>query len=516
MDAGYAPQVVNFEHSDTIQLAFQRTPNAGVVRIQDGEREIIENLYSSKENSFFFYEVQSNRWISWGSPATYVRVILSFALLYVCFFMLVKAVIVEYRQNRSFFCAAMVVVFLLSLSFYSHFDGLIENPDSGKYLNYFSEMNGMSGTVFVYPVFIAICKFLFGPQHYLFGIIALQALLSFVAASCFYKTLRLVIPYPALCAAGTVLFAANPAVLTWNLCYMSESLSMSGATICLYFVVRFIRKPSLGSILASVCTAAVLVFVRPTFLLLLGLLLGFFIGRLLFTRQTQKLNLTGLFTSLGAFALVGVYALMFSFQYGYFSISDAMPRQMMYVCVNEGFYQLSDDPVFIERAKEAIQTIEDPWAAAMDVLSHYTGAEALEITSACREKAGWDYYRYVLRIMGENAVGPLPLNTVAGIAKPLVYQQLLNIMYFGHVYVLAIVELAVSVVTWIRRKQPQWLHLGLAAYMLLMLITTFTATNGEFIRTGSSVLPFAYCSALLCVSAAVTVLAPGTPGKSLT
>lgn len=502
VEDGYAPRDLEFEYSTSINLVFQYGPNAGVVRIQDGVEETTQNLYAPQDGEFFIYKVQSNHWVAWN-VATVVRVLGTLGLLYVSLYMTIKSILVEYRQHKSFFCVAMVAVLLLSLFYYSHFDGLIQNPDSSRHLYYFQNGSGIREDVFIYPVFVQLCKALFGAEHYMFGIVGLQAALSFVAAVFFYRTLQLLIPYHVLPAIGTVLFAANPAVLTWNLCYLTESLSMTGATIWLYFVIKFICNPSRTSLLASVGIATVLVFLRPTFLLLLGLLLGFFIGRLIFTKQTQKLNKTGLVTSLGAFALVGVYAFLFSQQYGYFSISNALPRQQMYVCVNEGFYMLSQDSIFIEQVEEAKRTIEEPWETATEVLRHYSGKEALEITSNCQKAAGMDYIRYVLRLMKEYAAEPYPTNSMAGVSKPLVFPQLLNVLYLGHIYILILVEIAVSIATWVRRKQPQWQYLGLGAYMLLIIVASFTATNGEFMRTGSSVLPFAYCSLMLGVSAMI-------------
>lgn len=501
LEEGDAARVLKFDYAATITLGFQRSPFAGVVRIYDGSSEVVENLYSPTDKEIFYYEVQSNRWIAWQSPFTYLRGLLVIGLLYIVIFAVIKLIIVEYRHKKSFFYVSMVIVFLLSISYYSHYDGLILHADSVGYVNYFTGSERIKGNVFVYPVFIETCKALFGPAHYLYGVIFLQALLSFVAAAVFYKILSLLIPYSALCAVGTVLYAANPAVLTWNLCYLTESLSLTGAVLCLYCIVKFIERPSRGSLFASIGVALILVFLRPTFLLLLGLLLGFFIGRLVFNTETQKLNVWGCVTALAAFAVVGVYGLLFSQQYGYFSISNALPRQQMYVCINEGFYLKSGDPVFIEQVNNALKRQKEPWDVAVDVLSNYSDKDALELTKTCLKNAGLSYWKYIWRIMGENAVNPFPMYTFAGISKPFIYQRLLNIVYYGHIYFLIMLEVVVAAIIWVRRKQPHWIHLGLCAYMLLIVVASFTATNSEFMRTGSSVLPFAYCVIFLSLSA---------------
>ncbi len=209
------------------------------------------------------------------------------------------------------------------------------------------------------------------------AVLAAQALLSFASAAVFYKALRLLCPYKALCAAATVLYAANPAVLTWNLCYLTESLSLSGTVLCLYFTLACICRPAVKTALAAVGTALVLVFLRPSFLLLLGLLLGFFIGRLIFERQTKTVNLSGLLASLVAFALVGVYALLFSLQYGYFSISTTPPYQTLFVCIHEGFYRESDDEVFVQRVETALDEAPpgDMFWPVEHIRAQYSGGE---------------------------------------------------------------------------------------------------------------------------------------------
>ncbi len=107
--------VVVSEETGIISLA----KNGVMIRRLD--RQNLYSLYSGQ----YYYRVQSGWWLNRGSPATYIRGLTVFALLFLLCYAALKAVWLEYTQRKSFFVLAMVVIFVLSLAYYSHFDGII-------------------------------------------------------------------------------------------------------------------------------------------------------------------------------------------------------------------------------------------------------------------------------------------------------------------------------------------------------------------------------------------------------
>ena len=72
------------------------------------------------------------------------------------------------------------------------------------------------------------------------------------------------------------------------------------------------------------------------------------------------------------------------------------------------------------------------------------------------------------------------------------FVKLFTFLTFSHVYIIILIELVLTIYNWIKTKKVPWIHLGLFAFPLVIIESSFIGTCAEFMRTSIYVLPFAY------------------------
>ncbi len=378
--------------------------------------------------------------------------------------------------------------------------------DSASYVQFpFEDLFALqlNGRTPVYPIIIRICYIVFGEVHFYSAIVAIQSIVSCISVAVFYQTLCLVFKHQRICFWAAVFYGACPSIYGWDSCILTESFALSGTVFFLYFIVRYIKTPRFAFGCASVFLMFVLTFLRPSFLLFDGLIFVFWVARWIFMKDERKLAALLCVCSMAVFAFIGGYMVLFYQTFGYYSISDPMPRQSLIINIERSYYEYSTDEAYKADVLAALEAnYWDAWYAAGDILEVYTEPEIIAITDEYINAYPLAYARDTFVVMGELAEEKFKnyyeYNVNAWLYGLLPVYQVYEIVFatlrIGHLYVIMCAELIIAFVLWIKQKKIPWIHLGLAAFLCGIVLSSIVATCDEYPRTMVCALPLAYFS----------------------
>lgn len=423
--------------------------------------------------------------------------------------------IIMQKFDESHYCIYFAVIVLLwRLCLLGSFSPYQLYPDSETYLTYpwqdLFHFRVTSGRTPVYPAFLALMRFFFGEEYFLRFTVVIQAVLSFLSLFLLYRTIYTVSHRPLLSNLATSLYGLCPDVIVWDNAILTESLALSLTVLLLYLLVRFLYHPNFktGSKLTLLCF--LMIFERPTFLLFAALLFGFWILRLIFCSSERRLLFKLCALSILCFVGVGLYAISFKQHFGFYSISDAMARQNVVTSIMRGYYKYSSDPKWINAISFAMeQTGGDAWKVYHQLITQFGLIKSSALAKESIFAHPLVYVYDTLRQMLTDAPCNYGEYYISNAMQYTVYQSsyiqtrflIVKALYMifewkiGWIYFVIPAELLMFCK---KRKcfSESWLHLGLFVFLLLIPISTYIATCGEFARTMIHILPF------FCVSSA--------------
>jgi len=172
----------------------------------------------------------------------------------------------------------------------------------------------------VYPAFLGFCQTVFG-EKVLYGAVIIQYLVFLFAVRAFYILINQLCDCPTFNFYTTLFFAVAPCFLMWNNYVMTESFAISLVLFLLLALYRIETKRKWSALLTVTVTLLLLVFLRPSFIYLLPVLLLAFI-LLLARPQHRGIALGGIGSVVVTALLYAGYCHAFQRQYGVFAPSN--------------------------------------------------------------------------------------------------------------------------------------------------------------------------------------------------
>lgn len=354
-----------------------------------------------------------------------------------------------------------------------------------------------SGRTPVYPLFIRLIQWVAGNNFY-YGIVLVQSILSVLSVVLFYKALKLIIKNQAVVALAALMYGCANAVVGWDTAILTESLALSGGVCFIYLLFKYLHQATNRLAIGIPCFTFVLLFLRPTFLYFLAIVLIFFIVRR-FEKPTYSSDWVGIVTTVICFVFVGIYAYFFSLTHGIFSISDAKVRQDLIVSMQQGYYQDASNPDFVQMIEEGLAANDNnAWAIVYQVIDEFGNPTVAQLTKEARNANLGEYFTYLKDLVIDHY--NLPYSAYDSFNAEKVVANDWNTILTGpfhqlkfyHVYYIAIIELIVVLVIMIKEKRIDLIHSGLFVFIGGIVVSTFIATCGEWMRTSLLVVPFSY------------------------
>ena len=416
-----------------------------------------------------------------------------------------------FLRQHWLWCATILLIALSRFCWYGMLQPYKVLEDSKDYLAFdtLAMLQGrpVNGRPPLYGMFLDLLEWLF-PSNFLTVAALIQAVVSVISLVFLAKLLRHIgvsSPWRELCV---LFYGATSAVLGWEPCIMTESFSLSGAVFFLYCAVLYIQRHRLRYGLGALLLALALAFLRPQFLVYLALLLVFFVLKLIFPyeRSERRTLCALLLASLACWGFVLSYCWGFQKQFGIFSLSDALPRQNLAICLERGYAQELDDREIADFVTQQEEE-KDPLQVATEAVARYGNARVDKTTkqfflshfsrylsdtiSAALATANEAFFGYAY-----NTTDGWNTHAWGGFFSIYSVQRLLfdGVKIFYALLASALEGIAM-VAVWIKRRTMPWLHMALFSISVCTTFLTYFVTCGEYMRTMISILPYFFCMA---------------------
>lgn len=376
-------------------------------------------------------------------------------------------------------------------------------PDSYGYIGYsfsklffYGELNGRTP---IYPLVLKTFVKVIGSKYYLEAVTIFQALVSFIAVIYIYKICKLFKLNKLLTGIVVYLYAFNTSIIGWDRAILTESLAVSFLVIMFYYLSLFIKDFSVKDAIIAQFIAFFMTFERPSSVVFWFIISLFIIIYTLI----HKLDRKKIFLVCGvtSFSIV-TYMMVFSSQFGIFSLTDAVPRQHLYVVMEKGWYQSSSDKEFVKSVETAkIHHPKAKWKAMIEVLDCYGNKKITELTNEC--------YRKNIKNFILDRVHQLHKDSrhdyITGYVD---YRDLkksrlkVAVFYFNelfrievrHTLIIFFITGVLLLIHVLVKKSINWIGLGLFVSMLASLFISYYGTCGEYPRTMLCMVPLSYIS----------------------
>lgn len=356
----------------------------------------------------------------------------------------------------------------------------------------------------VYRFIVAFNGIIFGESFKLIITIIEQIVSSVVSIVFFYKILKKLFSNNAIIFIFTIVYGINPALMGFDCVILTESFAISWFVVLLYFLISYIKEERIEYGIMSVFLAFLLTFLRPSSQIYMYCILLFLLIKAVIFRMKNDFKCL-LFSLLTVVLMLG-YSFAFQQKYTLFSISDPMPRQLLYVVMEQKLYIDSKDQIFVNRIEESLENRnnEMSWDAMIDVMQYYTLNEVQEKSIQCIKNNPTKYIKYQIKLTKQlfferfTGYNQYLINNNNGLVNIL---DILNIYTIGSVYVIMLIELIIVCYYWIKKKNS-WIHLGFFGFLIGTVLTTVIGTNAEFPRTMILVLPIE----IICISIYLNIL----------
>lgn len=374
-------------------------------------------------------------------------------------------------------------------------------PDSWGYMEYdFNKLFALdfsNGRTPIYPIILRIIKIIFGESNYLNYVCYFQMIVSFIATIYFYKTLKLISNKKWLILSITFFFGASNAFLGYDFVILTESLALSGTVFLIYHLFRYLKSNTLNNGVVAIFISLLLTFLRPSFLLFDIILLAFWIIQQFITKRKEIFKL--ILFSLISCSIIFIYSYLFYNSMGIFTISDPMPRQLLVISIDRGYYLNSEDTEYVNYVESCLKENEDPWYTVNRALPYFGLKRTQEYAKESIKNNFNTYIRDLVDISAVNANYDFVSYNIAkeNLNKELVTLRNLCIGLFDvfkpiHGLVLALYFMVITLIGLIKNKKMYWLPCGFCVFIVLIFISSMIATCGEYIRTMIHVYPFIY------------------------
>lgn len=420
-----------------------------------------------------------------------------------------------------------LVILLTRCNLYCQFPRYVMSDDSASYIDFessaFLRGSFSNGGAPMYSLILDMCD----PAARLFGsdglhlVVCLQILCSFTALFLLADLLRCLGLWGWIRCAAVLCYGLWPAAAEWDVTIMTESFSLSGCIAFFWCAVRLITAPRRRYVWLALAICAFLVFLRPQFLTYPVMLLVFFLLKGIWPGdQTRRSWLQAAALTVVFLLLTALYAARYKKEVGIFSLTDAIPRQNLVICIERQYYLASSDAAFVDavqteidraRAEDLPPNTNEAWTAMWRVLNRYGYEQIDRLTKECIRNVGLRYWQdtavRAMLDMNTKFGGYVymhvmqPVFGLPGVLMTLQY-SLFGWLTVGGAMLASFLEGAVMVWQWISTRKPPWVHMALFSITFTTVYLTFITTCGEYMRTMISVVPYLFILSALAVQSA--------------
>lgn len=208
------------------------------------------------------------------------------------------------------------------------------------------------------------------------------------------------------------------------------------------------------------------------------------------------------FLMLAGTIIILVYSNNFKSSYGIFSLSDALPRQNLYTCMERGYYKEFENKDMVKLLEAYDDNGNVDWDGTVAAVEKFGNAEVSRQTMQFFKKHLVAYISDTLNVAvndmssgfyGYDAAAKTKDSIPEAVYKIVAIQRaLFGKVFVGWTLIASLLEGIAMAYVWITERRPPWIHMALFSITMCTTWLTYFVTCGEYMRTMVSVLPYFY------------------------
>jgi hypothetical protein len=271
----------------------------------------------------------------------------------------------------------------------------------------------------------------------------------------FYKTINIVFQNKKVIILATIVFSIAPTISNFDVCLITESLSINAVVLFLYFIISFLKKPKLYKAILMTFYVFLLIMLRPSFLFLLPILFFFWLARILLLKKEWKLNTAGIVTSLICIFLIFGYSQLNFINNQCNSISAVASVNQLGNIIDYNIYENGNDPEISETIKNNLT----PTGLQTDLFDNYSYSRVTKFVIGCIINQPVIYIKKTLLKIGglskSTTVCIMTFYKNGFMGIPDLISNVFSISFLN-LYVLMFIDLLFIIYCWIKSKQVPW------------------------------------------------------------
>lgn len=359
----------------------------------------------------------------------------------------------------------MIICAIIRLVFYSCFIITI-NTDSETYLSY--KANIFLGQVDcyrtpVYPYFIKLIK-LFSVENLIQNIVIAQSIISYLTIIVFYKTLAIILKSKKVILLASFTYAILPSIINFDKCILTESVSISAFVVFLYFIVNYLKKPTILKALTYTVYVFFLIMLRPSFIYLMPLTIIFWILRIIFERKELKKSLSGLGASFVCIGLILGYCHLNYLNNGFKGISTVSVFNNLETIMDYNIYQNNKDTEIIETIRNfPPEEMNGRYGIVWNIYTSYPSIRVEKFITTCYLNNSEIYIKKTLEKiynLGPGSAVTIYAQTKGGLVSGFTYAvyYILSVSFF-FIYILLFYDCLYIIGLGLRSKKFPWFRI---------------------------------------------------------
>lgn len=383
---------------------------------------------------------------------------------------------------------ALLISGIVRLIYYSNVKDTLW-PDSKSYL--FFLINPFKGQIDpertpVYPYFIKLIR-QFGEATVVHNVVIVQSIISFLAIILFYATIKDHFKNKVVIFLCVLSFGISPSIFNFDKCILTESLSISALVTFVFLINNYLKRPAISKSIILSVLVFVMTMLRPSFLILFGILIVFWGLRLLMIREHRNTYIWGIASSILCILLVMGYIKMNDKINKVNTISQNLTYNQLDNIINYEMISDGDDAEITAVIQKNLPLSHPPfYKRIVDTL--YTNYPHNRIKSFVNANIVHRPFQYVSRsakkfmlLSNQNISAFYALMKTNASEFFNSFTSFLSIS-FSLIYALLILEGLFALFFWIKYKQFLWLKLITVSIITLQLLTIVMGAQVEYQR----------------------------------
>lgn len=388
--------------------------------------------------------------------------------------------------------------------YFSNFQTSTYYYDTSTYLTYPHNIFKGQADIFrtpIYPYFIKIIKLFSENDNLLSNIAFIQMALSTLSLIPFYYLLKNLLKNKYLIIFFSLVYGCSPAVISWDTCLITESLSLSSMVLFLFIVVKFLKKPTYLLAVSISLYSFYLVMLKPAFLYIIAILIVFWIIYFVFSKANRRQCAAGFIALCFSISLTLGYCYINYKSNNYFGISTVGTNVNQLYMVMEN--KITDNPKYPEISEHINYEMSNPDNTnyvidIIELLPSYFDQNDIRnyVKGAIKENRGV-FVQYTIDKFTEllNVKIPTQYGSYANEDFRPIDGALMNFLFpftFLSSLVLATAFLIYALVILFKKNRVLWFAFGLSSLIISHIFVSIYASMAEFSRLSIIIAPAVY------------------------